>query len=48
MKDKEKIYNKINGFLLFKNIPIIALIFPPIGIMLLLNYLLNKNKPNGD
>ena len=35
-KDKEK------EFLLFGKIPLIALIFPPIGFAMLLNYLLTK------
>ena len=30
-----------------KGIPIIAIIFPPIGLLMLLKYLLNKNKKEG-
>jgi hypothetical protein len=37
--------NNQKGHLLFGEIPVIALIFPPIGLMMLIRYLLNK-KPN--
>ncbi len=42
--DKEDHSDKDNGkeFLLFGKIPLIALIFPPIGFAMLLNYLLTK------
>ena len=42
-KDKETDSNK-NEYLIFGKIPIIAVIFPPIGFAMLVNYLLNKQK----
>tara|TARA_B100000767_G_C19511930_1_gene428792 strand:+ start:364 stop:513 length:150 start_codon:yes stop_codon:yes gene_type:complete len=42
-KEKErKEENKQKSFL--NKIPITAIIFPPIGLIMLLNYLLKKNK----
>ena len=42
--DREDHSDKDNGkeFLLFGKIPLIALIFPPVGFAMLLNYLLTK------
>lgn len=42
-KDKETGTNK-NEYLIFGKIPIIAVIFPPIGFAMLVNYILNKQK----
>ncbi len=36
--------NKINKPLTIRGIPIVAIIFPPIGLLMLLKYLFNKNK----
>ena len=30
-----------------RGIPVIAIIFPPLGLLMLLKYLLNKNKKEG-
>lgn len=43
MDNKTTNKNKKNLFDM-KKIPIVAFIFPPIGILLLIKYLLNKNK----
>ena len=42
-KDKETDTNQ-NEYLIFGKIPIIAVIFPPIGFAMLVNYILNKQK----
>ena len=42
-KDKETDTNQ-NEYLIFGKIPIIAVIFPPIGVAMLVNYILNKQK----
>ena len=36
--------NKKNKPLSIKGIPIIAIVFPPLGLLMLLKYLLNQNK----
>ena len=36
--------NKKNKPLSILGIPIIAIVFPPLGLLMLLKYLLNKNK----
>ena len=36
--------NKKNKPLSIRGIPIIAIVFPPLGLLMLLKYLLNKNK----
>ena len=36
--------NKKNKPLSISDIPIIAIVFPPLGLLMLLKYLLNKNK----
>ena len=36
--------SKKNKPLSIKGIPIIAIVFPPLGLLMLLKYLLNKNK----
>ena len=33
-----------NNFFNFKKIPLVAFIFPPIGFLLLIKYLIKKNK----
>jgi len=49
--DQDKDENDKSGDHLFKRIPIIAIIFPPIGFLMLLNYVLKKmlerSKDNG-
>ncbi len=39
-ENKEK--SEFSGFNQLKNIPIVAIIFPPIGILMLLKYFLNN------
>tara|TARA_B100000959_G_C14938101_1_gene606612 strand:+ start:556 stop:705 length:150 start_codon:yes stop_codon:yes gene_type:complete len=41
VKDKE------SRFLIFGKIPIVALIFPPLGLVLLIRYYLNKKTQKG-
>ena len=36
--------NKKNKPLTIRGIPLIAIVFPPLGLLMLLKYLLNKNK----
>ena len=36
--------SKKNKPLSIRDIPIIAIVFPPLGLLMLLKYLLNKNK----
>ncbi len=43
MDDKEPGTNQ-NEYLLFGKIPLIAVIFPPIGFAMLVNYIINKQK----
>jgi len=38
--------NQNKSYLLFKKIPLVALIFPPIGLLMLLNFLLKKYNNN--
>ena len=43
MDDKKPGTNQ-NDYLLFGKIPLIAVIFPPIGFAMLVNYIINKQK----
>ena len=36
--------NKKNKPLSIRGIPIVAIVFPPLGLLMLLKYLLNKNR----
>ena len=36
--------NKKNKPLTIRGIPLVAIVFPPLGLLMLLKYLLNKNK----
>tara|TARA_B100001758_G_C18044439_1_gene419869 strand:- start:321 stop:461 length:141 start_codon:yes stop_codon:yes gene_type:complete len=36
--------NKKNKTLTIRGIPLIAIVFPPLGLLMLLKYLINKNK----
>ena len=42
--DDENIKKETNKSFTIKGIPLVAIIFPPLGLMLLVKYLLNKNK----
>ena len=42
--DDENIKKQSNKSFTIKGIPLVAIIFPPLGLMLLVKYLLNKNK----
>jgi len=43
MKNKS-LKKESNKFINLQRIPLIAIIFPPIGLLLLIKYLLKKNK----
>ena len=47
MEEKSKIEDKSN-YLIFGKIPLIAIIFPPIGMMMLLEYFLKKKTDKED
>ena len=47
MEEKSKTENK-SEYLLFGRIPLIAIIFPPIGMMMLLQYFLKKKTEKED
>lgn len=42
--DDENIKKETNKPFTIKGIPLVAIIFPPLGLMLLVKYFLNKNK----
>ena len=42
--DNESLNKNKKFFFYIKKIPLVAFIFPPIGILLLIKYLINKNK----
>jgi len=42
--DENNPHKKINKSFMIKGIPLVAIIFPPLGLMMLVKYLLNKNK----
>tara|TARA_Y100001970_G_C14122463_1_gene797072 strand:+ start:1038 stop:1178 length:141 start_codon:yes stop_codon:yes gene_type:complete len=42
--DNESLNKKNNKFFNIKKIPLVAFIFPPIGFLLLIKYLIKKNK----
>jgi len=42
--DENNLHKKNNKSFTIKRIPLVAIIFPPLGLMMLVKYLLNKNK----
>ena len=42
--DNKSLKKESNKFFNIKDIPLVAIIFPPIGLVLLIKYLLKKNK----
>ena len=42
--DDKNIKKESNKSFSIKGIPLVAIIFPPLGLLLLIKYLLNKNK----